>query len=297
MARILMHSPMNISRALGEMLKEFCGTMAEKHGLQIEVETQPHRPVEKSLFEYYLEKNDLPDVVVGHANDFADISDEFLSRHFLSLPDRFPLRKELDESGFTDPRGYFHTFAVIPFSILYNRNMVTDTQLPCLWKDLLDEKWHRSILMPDEYRLVSIIVRTFMKSRYQESFEIFQNNVLHQGSPVDVVNAVDAGQYPLGITNIAWARIARQKNTGLIWPRDGAFCIPQIMVWKKDVDERLLEIGEFLMSSKVQQFIAAQSFVPASAWAALPALVEDNSCNLIWESWEHFLKVIKGSLA
>mgnify|MGYP001124464251 CR=1 FL=1 len=149
--------------------------------------------------------------------------------------------------------------------------------------------------MPDEYRMVSKIIRTFMEAHYPEKFAVFQENVVHKGAPIDVVSAVDEGRYPLGIANIAFARISRNKNTRLIWPRDGMFCMPQVMIWSKNANENLLEIGDFLMSRQVQEYLALQAFIPASPEVALPQLFADHELNLRWEGWEHYLNIIKGS--
>ena len=295
MERILLHCPLNISRTLEEMIKEYATRMDKKHGLQIKVEVQPHRPTEKSLFEKYQEEKVLPELMIGHVNDFAELPDSFLQEHFQSLPGRFPLRKELVKAGFTDPRGFFHPFVIIPFTMFYNQNLLAEKDLPRNWEDLLDVRWQQQILMPDEYRMVSKIIRTFMQAHYPDRFAAFQQNVIHQGAPIDVVNNVDQAVYPLGITNIAFARISRQKNTRLIFPQDGLFCMPQVMVWSKKADERLLEIGDFLMSRQVQEYLALQAFVPASPEATIPELLAENNVTLRWEGWEHYLSVIKGS--
>lgn len=235
MARVLLHCPLNISRTLEEMMKEHCKTLEEKHQLEIKVEVQPHRPKEEGLFERYYEAGDMPDLIIGHVNDFAELPEGYLQEHFQALPGRFPLRQELVQAGFNDPRGYFNPFVIIPFAMFYNQNMLTENNLPRVWKDLLDTRWRKKILMPDDYRMVSIIIRTFMAAHYPDKFADFQENVVYQGAPIDVVNSVDEGQYSLGITNIAFARISRHKNTRLIWPEDGFFCMPQVMVWNKNV--------------------------------------------------------------
>lgn len=295
MARVLVHCPLNISRSLEEMLKNFGCEMEKKHGISVEVLTQPHRPTEEGLFQMYLKNGQLPEMVIGHVNDFAELPAGFLEENFRSLPGRFPLRPELVEAGFLDPKGYFQPFVVIPFAMFYNPNLLTENDLPCLWEDLLEGRWQKKILMPDEYRMVSKIIRTFMQAHYPDRFADFQENIIHQGAPIDVVNAVDEGRYPLGITNIAFARISRNKNTRLIWPRDGIFCMPQVMVWSKKADDRLLEIGDFLLSGQVQEYLALQSFVPASPVVAIPKLLADHHFHLRWENWEHYLSVIKGA--
>ena len=53
MAKILVHCPLNISRTLEAMLEEHCRGMEGRLGMRIELETQPHRPQEKGLFEKY----------------------------------------------------------------------------------------------------------------------------------------------------------------------------------------------------------------------------------------------------
>jgi hypothetical protein len=295
MAKILVHCPLNISRTLEEMLKGYCQEMEERTGTRVELETQPHRPQEKGLFEKYQEEGNLPELVVGHVNDFADLPAGYLEEHFLSLPGRWPLRSELMEAGFGDPKGYFHPFVVIPFTMFYNINLLTEGELPAMWENLLEVRWRKQVLMPDDYRMVSKIIRTFMEAHYPERFADFQENVVHKGAPIDVVNAVDEGHYPLGITNIAFARISRHKNTRLIWPRDGLFCMPQVMAWSKNAPKNLLEIGDFLMSNQVQEYLALQAFVPAAPDTAIPQLLTDHHFSLRWEGWEHYLSIIKGT--
>jgi hypothetical protein len=56
----------------------------------------------------------------------------------------------------------------------------------------------------------------------------------------------------------------------------------------------MLEIGDFLMSRPVQEYLALQSFVPVSPEVPLPQLIEDNHCGLRWKGWEYFLEVIRG---
>jgi ABC-type Fe3+ transport system substrate-binding protein len=294
MAIVLLHCPLNISRSLGKMMEEFCRPLQEKHKIEIQIQVQPHRSSEESLFKSYFEKDDLPDLTVGQVDDFANLPAGYLSAHFRSLPGRYPVRQELADIGFTDVNGYFHPFVIIPFAIFYNQNLLEEKDLPRTWKDLLDTRWQRQILMPDDSRMVSVIIKSFMEADFPDDFSNFKANVIHQGSPVEVVNAVDEGKYPLGITNIAFARISSQKNIRIIWPQDGLFCMPQVMVWSQKAAEPLLEIGDFLMSRPVQEYLAMQSFVPVSPDVPLPALISDHNCSLRWKGWESFLNVVKG---
>ncbi len=297
MASVLLHCPLNISRSLVQMMEEFCREFKKKHDIEVTIETQPHRPSEKSLFEACVEKNEMPDLVVGHVDDFADLPPGFLAEHFKSVPGRFPVRKELADKGWTDNDGYFHPFVVIPFAIFYNHNMIQGNDIPRVWQDLLDGRWEGKIRMPDEFRIVSLVVKTFMKTDFPDDFEKAGANFVHQGSPMEVITAVDEGRYPIGITNIAFARISKQKNTRIIWPADGLFCMPQVMVWRRGAPDPLFEIGDFLMSRQVQTYLSLQSFVPAAPDIPMHELVTDNQCNLRWKGWYSFLEALRGRKA
>jgi spermidine/putrescine-binding protein len=293
MARVFLHCSLNISRSLVEMMEEYGQKMQDKYGIEVKIKTQPHRPDEESLFKSDFEKSQLPDLIVGHVNDFAVLPKGFLEEHFRSLPERFPIKKNLADIGFKDPQGYFHPFVIIPFAIFYNKNLLDEKDIPQSWQDLLDPKWSKKVRMPDDFRMVSKIVRTFMEANYPDRFENFKDNVIHSKSPIDVVHAVDRGEYPIGITNIAFARISRNKNTRLIWPDDGFFCMPQVMVWSKYADNRLLEMGDFLMSPQVQEYLALQGFIPVSPDIDEPQLFADKDYKLHWKNWDYYLKIIR----
>jgi ABC-type Fe3+ transport system substrate-binding protein len=281
---------------MGEMLKGFVSDLNEKNDMDVQIESQPHRPNEEHLFEKYIKEGNIPDLTIGHANDFAELEDDLMEEYFQPFPDLFPLRKELLDLGFNDPKGYFHPFALVPFAIIYNHNILQEEEVPLVWENLLQEKWRDSILLPDEFRTISVIINSYMKSKFPQRYDDYRANTIFAGSPVDVVSAVDQGQYSVGIVNISFSRFSREKNISAKWPDDGTFCVPQIMAWKKGVDERLLEVGKYIMSKEMQEFFAQQSFIPAAPEITLPEEAEKNQCRLIWEGWDHFLKIIRGDV-
>lgn len=293
MAKVLLHCPLNISRSLEEMIREISWELQRKYDLTIDIIAQPHRPQEDSLFELLLRKKELPDLIIGHINEFANLPAAFINKYFSSVQERFHIRKELADLGFADKKGFFHLFAVIPFAMFYNKNILNEQEIPHSWVDILEDKWQQKIYMPDQFRIVSTIIRSFMKATYPERFASFQKNVVCKGSPVDVVKAINNGEYPIGITNIAFARISRNENTRLIWPADGMFCMPQVMVWSKEADQALLEIGDFLLSAKVQEYMALQGFIPVSEAVTIPKLITDNGFKLHWKDWKHYLALMR----
>ncbi len=47
--------------------------MQEKDDKEVRLEAQTHRPEEVRLFQSYIDQGELPDLDIGHANDFADL--------------------------------------------------------------------------------------------------------------------------------------------------------------------------------------------------------------------------------
>ncbi len=116
------------------------------------------------------------------------------------------------DSGFTDNNGYFHPFVIIPFAIFYNPNLLDEKDVPQKWSELLKPEWQNKIVMPDEFRMASVIVRAFIKADFPDKADNFDKNVTYLGSPIEVVDAVDEGKYTMGITNIAFAHISARKT-------------------------------------------------------------------------------------
>lgn len=294
MAKVLVHLPLNISRAIEEMLKDFGREMEQKHGIKLDVASQ-HQCAPADKQDKDMEKDAIPDLLVGNVNYFYKFPGNYLEEHFRPLPGRFPLRPELAGAGFADPRGYFHPFVIIPFAIFYNPDVLGEKELPQVWADLLDARWRGKILMPAEHHMAPKMIRAFMQAYYPERFAALRQNLVYDDAPINVVNAVDEGRYPLGITNISFARVSRNKNIRLLWPRDGMFCMPQVMVWSKKADDRLLEIGDYLLSSPVQEYLTLQTFVPVSAAVDIPQVLTEHDFSLSWRGWDDFLNAIKGS--
>ncbi len=302
MARVFVHLPLNISRALEEMLKKYGRQMEKEHGLKVQIDSQLQcqpdnaRP-ENNQPEKGRDEANIPDLLVSHVNYFAQFPETYLEEHFRPLPGRFSLRPELAEAGFADPKGYFHPFVVVPFAIFYNPNLLAAKDLPRVWEDLLDSCWQGKICMPDKYHMAPKMIRAYMLANYPERYQALAKNVVYQGAPINVVKAVEEGRYTLGITNISFARISRSPNIRLLWPQDGMFCMPLVMVWSQKADEGLLELGDFLLSRQVQEYLALQTFVPVSADVAIPQLLRENNFSLRWKGWDDFQHVIKGCMA
>lgn len=295
MARVLVHLPLNISRAIEEMLKDFGRGMKQKHGIKLEI-ANLHKCFAAGGQGRDGDQEGLPDLLIGNANYILQLAGDNLVEHVRPLAGRFSLRPELVRAGFADSQGYFHPFTIVPFAIFYNPHVVKEEDLPRVWADLLDAAWRGKILMPAEHHMAA-------ENDQGPHAGLLSGKGSCPGAEygfcrgcINVVNAVDQGHYPLGITNVTFARVSRNKNISMLWPEDGLFCMPLVMVWHKKAEDRLLAIGDYLLSDRVQEYLALQTFVPVSSAVHTPPALIENNFNLIWRGWADFINILQGTL-
>lgn len=284
MEKILIHCPLNISRSLTNMVKEF---VEQEYGKDVfELVNEQHRPDSESALLSDLRQGNTPILYIGQAIDFGRFTEEEIADNFETMHG-LPLRKELSELGFKDIKRFFQVFTVVPFTIIFNKNIAE--RLPSKWSDFLGEHYEGRVRLPVKQLAVSKVAIANMRGSFNDEYKKFLKNSIFEGSPIDVVNAVDNGEYEFGIVNISFSRISRYKNTGIIWIPQGAYCMPLVIAIRKGALENVAKIVEYIFSDEIQSFLGLQSFIPASSKVELPDLIKENQCNIIWDGWENFL--------
>ncbi len=291
MPGIILNCPVNTRRTFTERLKVFTRELGGKNGIDISIKVQ-QRP-DDPLLQKAVDSGELPDIVIAHAVRLVELGREKIQEYFQPLPGRLPMRQEMLEKSFNDPLAYLNSFALVPFVIIYNRHLIKENEIPKTWEELVDEKWWGQVAAPFAHHVVSRLVLDFIKYYFPEKYDGFAANTYFSNSPQETVIAVDEGRVPLGIMNISFAKFSRNKNVGFVWPEEGALCSPQVIVYKKNVDERLLAIGDFLMSKKMQEFFYSQDFIPASPDIEISPDILKNKCNFWWPGWNHYFNILQ----
>lgn len=284
--KIILHCPMNISRTLSNLIREF---IKKEYGesRSLEIYDEPHRLGRESSLLKTVREGLPPALYVGHATDFGRMRQEEIAACFATVPD-LPLGDSLINLGFKDSRRYFHPFTVIPFAVIYNKNLVKE-ELSKRWEDLHSTAYRGKIRLPDLERTISKVIVGAMKMKYPATCEQFLANCYFKGSPIDVVNSIDEGEYAYGMVNVAFSRFSRQKNTAVLWMEDGAFCMPQVIAVGKDKYEKVRKIVDYIFSEEVQKFFALQGFIPAAS-GEIPAILHRDNLKLIWNGWDEFIR-------
>jgi|GEM_PF-675861 len=293
MSSVFLHSPLNINLSLVEMVKAAAREIGVKYDTVIDVKTATCYQRENGLLT--IDYSKMEDMTITYGSDFSMTNRDEAGSLLCSCPERFPLRDELSLRGFSDPKGHFHPIFLIPLLIIFNRQMISKEQAPESWKDLLDERWRGKILFPERHLPACRAILALMRYQFPDRFDKFLENIVFKGSPVDVKNAVDEGQYPLGINKVSFARYARHKNVTMVWPKEGAFCLPNTMVFKKNANKTLFELGEYLRSLPVQDFFLRQGYIPVSEGLPLLSEAAKNDCRVIWKGWDWFFEIAKAA--
>ncbi|AZO96005.1 ABC transporter substrate-binding protein [Halocella sp. SP3-1] len=290
MLRVFLHNPLNIGRPLADMVKKYCRQIEDKHGMDIKVYDESCHHYEEDWLIKSLTNDQIADMTLTYGIDFGAIRKKGLVNYFEPLPNFFNLREELATNGFIDSDGFLHPVFLVPFIIIYNKNMSNKEEVPSKWEEIV-LKSKSKVILPEKHLPLTRAILSFLEYMFPDDFPGFLERCVFFGTPMDVKNKVDNGEYTLGITNVSFARFARQKNIEIVWPVEGAICMPLVMSWGRGVDKRLLELGNYLLSPSVQEFFVQQGFIPAVAGVSLPAEAADNNCNLVWEGWDRFLEI------
>lgn len=281
MTKIKIQLPLNISRGLEEMLQEHLKTHASDYPGEICLENA------HSCGPANVTKQEPADILVGFVPELIKEPDETIMARYQCVNQHYHISEFLLNSGFSDSKGFFLPFGIVPFIIFYHPDHLSESELPRTWRDLLDLKWENRILMPGKEHMAAKVVRTVLKDENPDLAESIDKNITFAGMPPNVIDQVKKGDYALGITNITFGKISEAHHIKLIWPEDGLICMPQIMVWKNNLDDRFLKLGSFMLSEPVQLFLKQQSFIPAAPDIPLPDIYQ-NQLTLKWPGWTHF---------
>ncbi len=293
MVRVQIQLPLNISRSLEDSLREHIETNAGEYPAEIILENS-HACGGKNAADQEHAKQ--ADIMIGFMPELAMQTDEYLMEHIISVPGRFPINKELQDQGFADPRGCFQIFGIVPFIMFYNPDYTDASEVPRTWSELLDPKWKGRIMMPGKEHMAPRVIRAFLKHANSEKTSAVDENITCSGMPPNVIEAVKQGEFALGIANITFGKISESsQKIRMIWPEDGLLCMPQIMVWKKGLDERMLKVGDFLLAPKVQNLLRQQAFVPVAPGTDFPEIIRANQVGLKWTGWDIFREAMKNS--
>lgn len=287
MLRIHIRLPLNISPALEKLLMEHLEANSHRYREEVSL-INSHTCGQEGT-----SGQQPADIMIGFMPEIEALTDEYLLEHFVRIPAGFPIRRELEGQGFADPWGIFHLFGIVPFVMFYNPDFLDEKEIPSTWDELLDQRWQGRIMMPGKEHIAPRIVRAVLKHNNPERASAVDENIVCSGVPPNVIAAIKRGEFSLGIANITFGKISEGLNIKMICPREGLLCAPQTVIWRKGPAEKILGLGEFLLSAEVQSLLTQQLFFPAAPGVGLPEIFREKNVKIYWPGWESYRQAIK----
>lgn len=174
------------------------------------------------------------------------------------------------------PDRLWYGFNALPMVIMYNKNLVAETDLPKGWADLQAPQWQGKIAMADATKSGTSFVQvaTMLTLFGQEDGKGWQTvagvvkNAKVLGSSSLPPKGVDAGEYPLALTheNAAWKYAQAGGPVGWIYPVEGTATIPDSVAVVKGAKhpQNAWKFMEFLFSKETQELASQQLGLRAS---------------------------------
>ncbi|WFB57963.1 ABC transporter substrate-binding protein [Paenibacillus sp. BR1-192] len=206
--------------------------------------------------------NPLGDIFwAGGADSLASFSEYFEPYQTNEKGDIFP--------GYLDPSNYWTPFNALPMVITYNKELVSEDELPASWEDLLDPMWKGQIAFADpgksgsSYTQLVTMLTAFGKDdeqgwEYVKKLVANMDGKILSGSSL-VQRAVPDGEFALGITleDAALRYMEGGSQIGIIYPSEGTSAVPDgaaIIKGTKNPDEAKQFI-DFIVSKDVQELV------------------------------------------
>ncbi|RKM58842.1 extracellular solute-binding protein [Butyrivibrio sp. CB08] len=143
--------------------------------------------------------------------------------------------KNILDPGFVDNDNYWTAFTELPIVFVYNKKLVSYSEAPKTWKELLSSKWKGQIAFADmnnsgtSYTIISTMEQVLDKDAKEilpRFYDQLGGRVL--ASSGQVIPKVADGDFLIGITLEETARKAmgQGEDIAMIYPEDGTSAVP-----------------------------------------------------------------------
>lgn len=206
------------------------------------------------------------DVVWGPTTDSLEAYKDYFQPFESSYADAIP-------QSINDPDHLWTAESQQPSVLMYNKDLVSEDNVPKTWEDLLDPQWEGKIASANPGSsssaytiLCTAIMSTSKNKNYDEGWayvEKLAKNIIISGGSSSVYKGVADGEYPLGLTleQLAYVYVsADPEKTGMVYLENGTSNAPDGFAMVKDCPnpENAKIFMDFLLSKECQQIMSDQ---------------------------------------
>ena len=163
----------------------------------------------------------------------ADIVHTSDAGHFVLLKEKNLLMKytpagvEKFPSGFKDKDGYYYGLRASLSAIAFNPKVISPTEAPKTWKDLLDPKWRGKLVTahPNYSGIIATHILALVDQYGWDYFkQLAQNKLMLVQSANDPAQVVASGERPIAVNGAEYFFYQTQKKGNpiqIVYPKEG----------------------------------------------------------------------------
>jgi ABC-type Fe3+ transport system substrate-binding protein len=287
---VLLHIPMNLR---GYLMGEMESFLYQQEDAEIERPkiSQPAHNHSISWLEQRINNQSLPDMAMAHVSDFAHVKDLAADQYF--QPSRASLadlvRPEFKK--FFQPESMFTLVYFMPAVVIVNDEVNAEKLVEVSWKNVA--QGGSPIVMPDRDTPITKTVLGFLKKHDHSLYESFVEKIVFVNSPLDVIEKVVSGEFPVGVANQSFSLMSQSRGINILPTTEGPIPLPQVMVQKRPGTERDNQVIGMMLESSIQQYLLQQGAWPVTLTEEIYGFRADNQWIQGWNGWETLLDSIR----
>ncbi len=178
--------------------------------------------------------------------------------------------KEILDQTYVDTENYWTAFTELPIVFIYNKKLVSYSEVPKTWEELFDQKWKGQIAFADihnsgtSYTIISTMEQILKKDAKEilpDFYDQLGGRVL--SSSGQVVPEVSNGDFLIGITLEETARKGMDlgEEISMLFPEDGTSAVPDGCAMVKNAPHTYNagKFIDFIVSHDTQEY-AVENF-------------------------------------
>jgi ABC-type Fe3+ transport system substrate-binding protein len=168
---------------------------------------------------------------------------------------------------FKDPKDQYHIISVIPMVMVINTKLLNGKPVPDSWQDLTNPIYHNLIAYPNEDQdLKNLLLVYFFKLGGGKAVQAFAKNCMLELHPSQMIKSKRLANQPaIMIMPHFFAKLAlREKEFFMIWPDDGAFCVPLLLIANQNMTCQEENAFQFFFSKQCGDVFQNQGFFPST---------------------------------
>lgn len=196
-----------------------------------------------------------------------------------------------DEISLKDPDGDYSMLGVVPAIFLVNRDELNGRNIPKTWEDLLKPEFEKSVSLPiSDFDLFNSILINLYKKYGKESISKLGKSLLQNLHPSQMVKSDKFKENVPAVTIMPYffSKMIKPDSPMIpIWPEDGAAISPIFMLTKREKEDKIKKIAEFLAGEEVGKILSHRGFFPT-----VNPNVDNNidGKKFLWVGWDYIHK-------